>query len=512
MNSKYDVIVVGAGNGGLVSALTLLEKGYNVLLLDEHNDVGGLSKSIVRGRFEFEPSFHTLFLANPQDSFNINGLFQELKIDNKIKFSRLPNFFKLLTLDENSNGEKVNYDLPFGIDNFINKIEEYCPGSSDRVRDFFDLALECKEAMKYIKKQNGNVDYDFMKDEYSTFVKIATYSISKVMDILDVPLEAQEIINAYWLYFGSPETELSFVQYAIFIYDAVNSGLCIPNNRSYEISYSLFDKYLELGGKVQFNSKVIKLLLDDDQVTGVRLYDGSLYYADNVIVNSTMSNVYGKLINRDEIPKKAIKRMNAAKLGGRLFTVYLGLNMSYQELGFDSYNYFIYHSLDSDMEYNRMKDINSGNLVATVLNAANKDCCSEGTCILELSTLFFDDCFNSLNNSNYDDINQNIVNKLIDSFEDATKIKIRDYIEEIEYRTPVSVASINGNLEGSIFGYQFSGEDNLLDRIMNKKNEEFIKGLKLCGGLDGDIYNQCSSYVTGLEAALEVHAHLGGDK
>ena len=218
------------------------------------------------------------------------------------------------------------------------------------------------------------------------------------------------------------------------------------------------------------------------------------------------------LINTDEIPKKALKYMDAAKLGGRLFSVYLGLNVSCDDLGLDSYNYFIYHSLDSDLEYNRMKDINNGNLIANVLNVANRDASPEGTCILELSTLYFDDCFKNLNNNNYEQIKNNITDQLIDSFEKATKIRIRNYIEEIEVVTPVDVAGVNGSVEGSIFGYQFSGEDNLINRIMCKNDEEYVKGLYLCGGLNGDIYNQCSSYVTGLEAALNIIHDLGGDK
>ena len=510
--NNYDAIVVGAGNGGLVSALTLLEKGYNVLLLDEHNDICGLSKSIVRGRFEFEPSFHTLFLDKPQDSFNINGLLDELDIDDKIEFSSLPNFFRVITLDAGKSGHIEDYKMPFGIDNFISQMENYVPNSRMYMTDFFDVALECKEAMKYIKREDSNVDYNFMSEQYPNFTKIATLSISKVMDILDIPLEAQEILNTYWLYFGSPETELSFVQYAIFMYDAINSGLAIPKDRSYNISFALLNKYLELGGTIKYNSKVIKLMVDDGVVSGLRLYDGTLYYSDHIIMNSNMSTVYNNLINTDEIPRKALRYMNAAKLGGRLFSVYLGLNVSCEELGLDSYNYFIYHSLDSDLEYNRMKDINNGNLIANVLNVANKDASSEGTCIIELSTLYFEDCFKSLNNNNYEQIKNNITDQLIDSFEKATKINIRDYIEEIEVRTPVDVAGYNGNTEGSVFGYQFSGEDNLVNRIMAKKNEQYVKGLYLCGGLDGDIYNQCSSYVTGLEAALSTIHDLGGDK
>lgn len=508
--NNYDAIVVGASNSGLVAALMLLEKGKNVLLLEESNDIGGFNRPIVRGRFSFEPSFHTLFLDNPIDTFNINGLLDELDIKDKIKFSSLPDFYRVITLDVGKSGGTVDYKMPFGIENFVNQIDRYVPGSKSEVEEFFNIAKESKEAINYIRRKNSNVDFNYMKDNYPNFVKVATLSVSKVMDILDIPLEAQEILNCYWLFFGSSETELSFVTYAIFIYDAVNSGLCIPTNKSYYISNVLLNKYLELGGTIKYNSKVIKLMVDDATVSGVRLYDGTLYYSDNIIVNSNILNVYNNLINPDDLPKKAIKYMNQAKIGGRLFTVYLGLNVSAKELGLDSYNYFIYHSLDSDMEYNRMKELNNGNLIATVINNANSDASSDGTTILELSTLYFDNVFSNINNSNYEMIKTNIVNKLIDSFEVGTHIKIRPYIEEIETISPVEVAALNGSIEGSIFGYQLSGEDNVINRMMNDKNDQFIKGLYLCSGFEGDIYRELSSYMQGVDAALKVIN--GGDK
>ncbi|MBQ8469266.1 MAG: NAD(P)-binding protein, partial [Clostridia bacterium] len=51
--SRYDVIVVGAGNGGLTAAVTCAKAGYKVLLLEKHNLPGGCATSVVRGRFEF---------------------------------------------------------------------------------------------------------------------------------------------------------------------------------------------------------------------------------------------------------------------------------------------------------------------------------------------------------------------------------------------------------------------------------------------------------------------------
>ena len=41
----YDVVVIGAGNGGLTAAATLAQNGLKVLLLERHNIPGGAATS-----------------------------------------------------------------------------------------------------------------------------------------------------------------------------------------------------------------------------------------------------------------------------------------------------------------------------------------------------------------------------------------------------------------------------------------------------------------------------------
>ena len=48
MSKQYDVIVIGAGNGGLAAAADCAREGLSTLLLERHNIPGGSASSFVR--------------------------------------------------------------------------------------------------------------------------------------------------------------------------------------------------------------------------------------------------------------------------------------------------------------------------------------------------------------------------------------------------------------------------------------------------------------------------------
>lgn len=79
---KYDVIVIGAGNSGLVAAATTAADGKKTLLLEKHNLPGGSATSFCRGRFEFEPSLHELAqVGSPENPGAVRELFERMGAD-----------------------------------------------------------------------------------------------------------------------------------------------------------------------------------------------------------------------------------------------------------------------------------------------------------------------------------------------------------------------------------------------------------------------------------------------
>lgn len=496
--NNYDVIVVGAGNGGLVSALSLLKEGLNVLLLDEHNNVGGLSKSSKIGRYEFGNAIHNIYINGHDDiDYKLGNILKDWGIYENINFSSVQNMLRVITHDR-------DVVLPFGLENYINKIEECVPGSKEQVRAFFELAVECRDALDYIVKNSGNIDYNYILENYVNFARIGNNSVSKVMDNLEIPLDAQELMNSMWLLLGNSETKISFVTYATFLLNVVE-GFSVPTFTNSDISLALADCYSANGGKIRLNSKVVKLLVDDNKINGVKLEDGTILYANKVVVNSSLNNIYGNLIEPSEVPRDAFKNINQRQLGGRSFTINIGLNRSASELGLNEYMYFLYQSLDSDIEYNRMRELLSGNQVAIVHNNANPNISPEGTCEISLTTVYFEDCFGDyIENERYFTDIREIAQRLITVFEKYTKVKISDYIEEIEINTPLDTIVGSDSPEGSTYGYKLGDLDDTLPRLLNRHKEKYIEGLYNCGGFDGDAYGYNSSFMSGLLCKDEI--------
>ena len=94
-------------------------------------------------------------------------------------------------------------------------------------------------------------------------------------------------------------------------------------------------------------------------------------------------NVFGTML--DIVPVNALKLTNSRKLGATAFTIYLGLDKSISKLGLKNYQYLIYNSLDSNIEFENMKSLDSDTIIVTCLNNAINDASEEGTSIITIT-------------------------------------------------------------------------------------------------------------------------------
>lgn len=510
MDGKYDVIVIGAGNAGLVSALDLVKSGKKVLVLESNNAPGGFATSFTRGRFEFETSLQGLCeYGTKENPGKVYKLFEKLGIREKLDFVTIPNAFHVYSMNEN-----VDYKMPFGIVEFTEKMEEYVPGSYEAMKKFFALAEEVEEALTYLEENRGYIDQNYVKKNFVDFLKVSTHSVDKVLNALKMPKKSQEILTTCWVNLGSPTSKLSFVHFASMVYSYITKGVQIPLKKSYQISLVLADEIEKLGGEIKYLCQVKEILFKDKKVAGVLLKNGNIYEANHIISNASPTMVYGNLVPKQMVPKEAMKLTNSRVLGARGFAIYLGLNQSAKDLGLEDYNYYLFENMNSDKEYQNRSSIKACGSVATVLNHAIPSCSPKGTTIMQFTSLFMGDVFSkNVTEKNYFDMKSKIAENIINAFENTTGISIKPYIEEIEIATPVTFARYTGHPDGVIYGYKATGMDNLLPRMFCLDQENYIPHLRFCGGFAIYLAGYHATYLSGdLVAKLTLKDMKGAEE
>lgn len=503
MNNKFDVIVVGAGNGGLMAAATTAKEGLKTLLLEKHNLPGGCATSFRRGRFEFEPSLHELCsVGTKENPSQIYKLFDDLGV--KINWEYEDKVFR--TIVKGDDGYDVT--LKAGIENFIKSIDDAVPGSEKSVREFLGLNKKIKAALDYLASVKGVPNVFKILTQHSDFLRVASHSVEEVMDSLSMPKKAQNIINTYWGYLGVPTDELNAMHFLSMIHSYIVEGAAMPHHRSHELSVALVDIFEKSGGQIRYNSEVTKFLYNEDgRVIGV-VANGEEFFADEVISNVIPDNVFN-MSDETKIPKRQMKLANARDFGISVATIYVGLDCTAEELGIEDYTIFIQNNADPRTQYNTRKT--EGFYIVNCLNNAIPDSSPDGTCTLFFTLpVFGSDLPEDLTPQGYKKYKNDLAEKFIKDCEEVLNISIIPHIEEISVATPVTFARYLGTPEGTIYGYKNSGWDNVVLRTTFEALDYKIPGLSFCGGhyTNGDGYS--SAYTVGSIVAKRVVERLKG--
>ena len=492
---QYDVIVVGAGNGGLAAASLIAKAGYRTLVLEKHNLPGGCATSFVRGRFEFEAALHELCVeATSEKQDDVRKIFNRLEAEVPLAYEE--NLFRVICRGENG------YDvrLRSGYEAFLDSMEEAVPGCRESVKKYLDLIGELDAAQDHIDEKGITPAVLFKK--FPDFLRAASHSADDLMRAIGIPEKAQSILNTYWGYLGAPTDDLNGLHYLSLLAAFIKTPPCMPLHKSHELSVSMVKALQRFGGEIRYNSEVTRFLYDEKGACVGVTANGRDYYAKKIVSNVIPNNVFNRSDER-AVPKQAKKLANARRLGMTFVTVYLGLDCTMEELGMDDYSIFITNDPDARRQYEKRLDY--GMYVVNCLNKVVPDSSPEGTCTLFFTLPFMpEDMPEDLTPDRYKKWKNDYAARYIRDFEQVLGVDVMSHIEEIAIATPVTFARYLATPGGCIYGYANMGWDNVVSRTALKDTENRIPNLYFCGGhgLRGDGYP--SGYITGAMAANDV--------
>jgi len=499
--AAYDCVVIGAGNGGLGAAAQLAAKGAKVLLLEQNGTPGGFATSFVRGRFEFEAALHQFCdIGSPAVKGNVRT-FLEDELGVYLDWVEVPEAFRMISAEP---GEDFDVTMPYGVQDFINAIEREVPGSREAVTKYVNLCKEVLEAITYIGQSKGNPDRSVLTKEYANFLKTCPYTMDQVADALKIPERVRKILHAQWIYLGPPPSRVSFTVYAAMFYLFLITSAYIPKQRSHEFALALDRRIRELGGDIEYNTRVDEVLVSNGRIAGVVTSQGDRIETRHIVSNASPTLVYNNLISpKTEVPEIAFRECNARVNGVSAAVVYLGLDATLEELGLNEYSYYVYGNMDMDEVYESFKTLDAPKVQAVLcLNNALPDCSPPGTSIVSITTLYRPEVWQNVAPRDYVRVKNKVASDLIAHFEQATGAPIREHIEQFEMATPQTLARYTGSYNGIIYGYEPEPWDSLMPRLMSLKDDQHFEGLQFCGGFAFRCHGCSSSVKSGQTAAL----------
>ncbi|MBO4383185.1 MAG: NAD(P)/FAD-dependent oxidoreductase [Clostridia bacterium] len=489
---EYDVIVVGAGNGGLCAATLCAKAGYKVLLLEKHNLPGGCATSFVRGRFEIEPSLHELCDKATSDKMpSMHQIYSDLGMD--APFLREDHLYRVVCKGPNGYDHRIRA----GKQGFIDSMEEACPGCREQMETLFELNDLFDAAQIYMEECGGTTNMNplVLLTKYGDFVRAAGNSTDALLDCLGLDDKAKSLTNTYWGYLGDPPRDLNAMHFISLLAAYAQEKPSMPYDRSHGMSLAMIKLFQQYGGEVWYNSPVTQFLYDRKGAAVGVMANGKEISAKKIISNVIPNNVMN-LSDKRFVKKSMRKLANARKLGMSVTTVYLGLDATAKDLGIQDYSVFVMKDPDANKQYDLRKDM--GIYIVNCLNTVLPDCSPEGTSMLFFTIPVFDGDFpTDLKPEEYKKYKNDVAEKYIRDYEELMGLDIMSHIEEISIATPVTFARYLSTPNGTIYGYMSQTWDNVVNRTVFKDLENQVENLKFCGGhsLRGDGYP--SGFITG---------------
>ena len=509
---EVDCVVIGAGNGGLVSGVRLAQAGVKTLMIEQHNIPGGYASSFTRGRFEFEVALHEIAgIGTPDNPGEIRDLFEN-KLGVFMNWHQVPEAYRIISKD----GIHPDIDamMPFGIQKYIDKVEEIVPGSREKLTELLALCKEVLDAINYLATHQEDPDLGYVLMNFSNFIKTAGYTVDQVYDALKIPEDVQRILNAYWSYVGTSTKNMGFSIYGLMMYTLINDGAYVPDHYSHYYTSALEKIYRALGGELWFNTKVTQIIMEKGEIQGVVTNRGERIKTSKVISNASPLLVYNHLITpKSEVPAAALKNINARKPGFSCFVIYLGLDKTPEELGLKGYSTMCFTTNSVDEAYHSYEKLSASKQPNVIcLSNVYKDACPEGTSVLAFCFLHDPKAWANVKPEDYFKIKNKIAKDTIEQYEKLAGVKIQDAIEEVEVATPITMAQYTGGYNGVVYGFEQDPWDSLIARMMTLNDEKYIKGLEMAGGFSMFVHGYQFTLLSGDFASASIIKQLKEEK
>jgi phytoene desaturase len=340
---RRKILVIGSGFGGLGAAIRLAAKGHDVEIFEKRDKLGGRAYVYEVNGFKFDGG-PTVITA----PFMFDDLWQAAG-------KRRQDYFQMVACDPfyrifNHEGRCFDYN---GDEQFIlNQIEQWSPED----REGYQRFMATTQAIF----QKGFVelaDKPFL--HFTDMLKVAP-DLIKMQSYLSVYSYAAQFVKDEFLrrcfsfhpllIGGNPFDAPSI--YAMIHYLEREWGIHYAIGGTGSVVAAMGKLFQELGGKIHLNADVKEIVIENRRAKGIRMADGTVHKADDVVSNADVAFTYRNLISEQHRRKFTNRKVESMKYSMSLFVIYFGTKRRYTDTKLAHHNIILgerYKSLLTDI-------------------------------------------------------------------------------------------------------------------------------------------------------------------
>lgn len=319
---KKTVIVIGAGPGGLASAMLLARRGFAVKVFEKAPQVGGRTAEVGLGpyRFDLGPTFLMM-------KFVLDELFEEAgrKTSDYLDCRALDPMYRLHFSDKTMLARSRPSDMRA-------EIERVFPGEGSGLDRFLTA-----ESLRFRKL------YPCMQKEYAS---PAAFLHKTLLSALPHIAAGRSLYDVLSKYFRSEELRLAFTfqskylgmspwdcpgLFAMIPYTEHAHGIYHVMGGLSRIPQAFAEVAREEGAEIHTSCAVKRVLLKGDTACGVELQNGETIGCDEVVINADFGHAMATLFPGRDLGKYSPAVLTKRKYSCSTFMIYLGLDRVYPE-------------------------------------------------------------------------------------------------------------------------------------------------------------------------------------
>ena len=292
-STTWDVIVIGSGIGGLVTASQLAAKGAKVLVLERYLIPGGSGGSFKRAGYTFDVGASMIFGFGQKGHTN---LLTRALADVGEHCTTIPD------------PAQLEYHLPGGLtvavdrnyESFIAELTARFPHEAKGIRAFYDTCAQvfhCLDAMPLLSLEDpAYLAKVFFKAPLACLglarwlpVNVGSVARAHIQD----PNLLRFIDMECFCWSVMPADRTPMINAGMVFSDRHAGGINYPKGGVGVIAGKLVAGLERHGGAIRYRSRVVKVLLEQGRAVGVRLADGQELHARRVVSNATRWDTFG---------------------------------------------------------------------------------------------------------------------------------------------------------------------------------------------------------------------------